>query len=168
VSRPPAIWTSLIASSPAALIVSATCAGAVVPQLGALSAARWTHLLRGERAAELPTAYSLESLANAAAFLIGPILASALGAAGDAAVACAAAAALILSGGGALAAQPRTAPRPSLERAEGAGSERTLLYPDFLLLAILNLAIGLYFGTIGARRVHCRPASCAASATAIT
>jgi predicted MFS family arabinose efflux permease len=144
-----AVAAVLVASSPVALIVSATCAGAVVPQLGALSAARWAHLLRGERADELPAAYSLESMANATAFLIGPILAASLGAAGDAAVATATAAALILSGGGALAAQPRTAPRPFPPDAEGADTGGTLLHPGFLLLAMLNLAIGLYFGTIG-------------------
>jgi len=144
-----AVSVVLVASSPAALIVSATCAGAAVPQLGALSAARWAHLLRGERAGELPGAFSLESVANATAFLVGPVVASTLGAAGDAALGSATAAALILGGGGALAAQRRTAPRPSRPHVEGAGSGRTLLHPGFILLTMLNLAIGLYFGTIG-------------------
>ena len=147
-----AIVGVLIATTPAALITAATCAGAVVPQLGALSAARWAHLLRGERADELPTAFSLESLANAAAFLLGPVLVSALGAAGDPIVATLIAAALILGGGGALAAQRRTAPSPArahAERARGrAGARSTLLRPAFVLLALLNLAIGLYFGTM--------------------
>jgi predicted MFS family arabinose efflux permease len=146
-----AVAVLLVASSPAALIISATCAGAVVPQLGALSAARWASLLRGERAAELPAAFSLESVANATAFLVGPILATTLGAAGDATLGSAIAATLIIGGGGALAAQHRTAPKPATTRTEsaGAGTSRTLLRPDFLLLVLLNLAIGLYFGTIG-------------------
>src|ERR1017187_2966918 len=67
-----AIACVLASTTPAASITAATCAGAVVPQLGALSAARWVHLLRGERAGELPTAFSLESVANATAFLLGP------------------------------------------------------------------------------------------------
>lgn len=65
-----AIVGVLASTTPAAAIVAATCAGAAVPQLGALSAARWAHLLRGERADELPSAFSLESLANATAFLL--------------------------------------------------------------------------------------------------
>jgi predicted MFS family arabinose efflux permease len=147
-----AIVGVLIATTPAALIATATCAGAVVPQLGALSAARWAHLLRDRRADELPAAFSLESLANAAAFLLGPVLVSSLGAAGDPIVATLIAAALILGGGGALAAQRRTAPSPArahAERARGrAGARSTLLRPAFVLLALLNLAIGLYFGTM--------------------
>lgn len=141
----------LLSTTPAAAVVAATCAGAAVPQLGALSAARWAHLLRADRADELPSAFSLESLANATAFLVGPVLVTALGAAGHPALASAIAAALILGGGAALAAQRRTSP-PSArarENPEGAPRDRSsLLQPTFLLLALLNLAIGLYFGTM--------------------
>ena len=144
-----AIACVLTSTIPAAQIAAATCAGAVVPQLGALSGARWAHLLRGERTDELATAFALESLANATAFLLGPVLVTSLGAVGDAALASAIAAGLILGGGAALAAQRRTAPRPARERAGHARSGRTLLRPAFLLLALLNLAIGLFFGTMG-------------------
>jgi MFS family permease len=144
-----AIAAVLVSTSPAASITAATCAGAVVPQLGALSAARWVHLLRGERAGELPAAFSLESLANATGFLVGPVLVTSLGAAGDAPLASIIAAVLILGGGGALAAQGRTAPPPAREHAEGARTGRGLLQPSFLLLVLLNLALGLYFGTMG-------------------
>ncbi|MEV4759356.1 MFS transporter [Micromonospora sp. NPDC049559] len=143
-----AIVGVLAATSSAALVAAATCAGAALPQLGALSAARWVHLLR-ERTGELPAAFSLESLANATAFLLGPVLVSALGAVDRAALSSAIAAALILGGGAALAAQGRTAPRPANGHTDGAQVGRTLLRPDFLLLATLNLAIGLYFGTMG-------------------
>jgi MFS family permease len=91
-----AIAGVLMSTTAAAQITAATCAGAVVPQLGALSGARWAHLLRGERAGELPTAFALESLANATAFLIGPVLVASLGAVGDAALASGIAAGLIL------------------------------------------------------------------------
>jgi predicted MFS family arabinose efflux permease len=144
-----AIACVLASATPAAAITAAICAGAVVPQLGALSAARWAHLLRGERAGELPAAFSLESLANAAAFLLGPVLVTSLGAVGDTTLACIIAAALIVGGGGALAAQGRTAPPPAREHAGRGRTGRTLLQPPFLLLALLNLAIGLYFGTMG-------------------
>jgi predicted MFS family arabinose efflux permease len=143
-----AIAGVLVAATPGAAIAAATCAGAAVPQLGALSAARWAYLLRPERAGELPAAFALESLANATGFLLGPVLVAALGAAGDATLASVIAAALILGGGGALAAQRRTAPRPAREHAERAEAKGTLLRPEFLLLAALNLAIGLYFGTM--------------------
>jgi predicted MFS family arabinose efflux permease len=144
-----AVACVLSAASPALLVASAACAGAAVPQLGSLSAARWAYLLRGERSGELPAAFSLESLANATAFLIVPVLAAALGAAGDAAAGSALAAALIVGAGGVLAAQRRTAPRPDRRPAGDAGAERALLRPAFVLIALLNLAIGLYFGTIG-------------------
>ena len=142
-----AIAGVLASTTPAVAIVCATCAGAVIPQLGALSAARWAHLLRDTRADELAAAFSLESLANATAFLLGPVLATALGAAGHAAWGSAIAATLIVGAGGALAAQRRTA--PPLRHAEAAEPERGLLRPDFIRLALLNLAIGLYFGTMG-------------------
>lgn len=214
----------LAAGTPAAAVVAATCAGAAVPQLGALSAARWAYLLRAERAAELPAAFSLESLANATAFLLGPVLVTALGAAGHPALASTLAAALIVGGGAALATQHHTAPPPAPThaarartrtnhaartnhagrtdrsgracrtdrsgRADGdhagrssrssragpdhadgghadrAGRDRvggdrgdrghagrasgtgTLLRPGFLVLVALNVAVGLYFGTM--------------------
>ncbi|GGN59987.1 MFS transporter [Actinoplanes lobatus] len=140
-----AVLILLTADSAATLILAATCAGAVVPQLGALSAARWSHLLRfgGTREA-LSTAFSLESLANATAFLIGPAVATTLGAAGHAAVASALAAGLILAGGTALALQRGTAPEPIR-----IGTRGQLLGLGFLLLALSNLAVGIYFGTIG-------------------
>ena len=133
----------LLSPAPAA-IAFAVCAGAAVPQLGALSSARWAHLLRERRAGDLPTAFSLESLANATAFLLGPVLVTALGAAGHATLASALAAALIVGGGAALATQRRTAPPPARERAHP-----FLLRPRFVRLALLNFAIGLYFGTMG-------------------
>ncbi|WP_328995527.1 MFS transporter [Kribbella sp. NBC_01245] len=142
-----AIAAVLASTTPAAAIVAATCAGAAFPQLGALSAARWAHLLRGERADELASAFSLESLANATAFLLGPVLVTTLGATGNTTLASIIAATLILGGGTALAAQRRTAPHPARKSAER--SDQSLLQPTFLLLALLNLAIGLYFGTIG-------------------
>lgn len=57
-------------------------AGAGVPQLGAMSAARWATLLRPGRAAQLPTAFALKSLSNTGAYLVGPASVSALAAAG--------------------------------------------------------------------------------------
>ncbi|MEV4597954.1 MFS transporter [Amycolatopsis sp. NPDC049253] len=122
-------------------VVAATCAGVVVPQLGALSGARWAHLLRGERADELPTAFSLESLANAGAFLLGPVLVTSLGAAGGSVPATATAAGLVVAGGGAMAAQRRTA--PAIRTVHNGRSGRPLFR-----IAAANLALGVYFGTV--------------------
>jgi MFS family permease len=145
-----AVAAVLASTNPATAIVCAICAGAAIPQLGALSAARWAYLLRGTRADELPAAFSLESLANATAFLLGPVLATTLGAAGHAAWGSTIAAALIVGAGGALAAQRRTEPPPPAARDHAAHTEYdSLLRPAFIRVALLNLAIGLYFGTMG-------------------
>jgi hypothetical protein len=127
------------------LMAGGALAGATIPQLGALSAARWAALL-GERAAALPTAFALETLANEVAYLAGPALVSALGAAGHPALGTALAGALVVAGGLCFAAQRRTAPPP----ASGAGGRhragRSLLRPGFAVLVGVNLAIGVFFG----------------------
>lgn len=133
----------------ALMALGGALAGATVPQLGALSAARWVALLRDERPAGLPSAFALESLANALGFLAGPALVSALGASGHPALGTGLAAALVVAGGGALAAQRRTAPPPSpYGAAERSRAGRSLLRPGFVVLAGLNLAIGGYFGAV--------------------
>jgi len=119
--------------------------GATIPQLGALSAARWAALLRDGRAAELPTAFALESLANELAYLAGPALVSILGASGYPAAGTVLAAVLVVAGGMFFAAQRRTAPQTSC----AAGQHRTgrgLLRPGFAVLVGVNLAIGGFFG----------------------
>ena len=122
-------------------------AGATIPQLGALSAARWAALLRDGRATALPTAFALESLANELAYLAGPALVSILGASGYPAAGTVLAAVLVVGGGMCFAAQRRTAP----EASAAAGRHRTgrgLLRPGFAVLAGVNLAIGGFFGAM--------------------
>jgi hypothetical protein len=129
------------------MMAGGVLAGATIPQLGALSAARWTALLRDERAAALPTAFALESLANGLAYLAGPALVSILGASGYPAAGTVLAATLVVAGGLCFAAQRRTAPRPS----GAAGRHRTgrsLLQPGFAVLAGVSLAIGGFFGAM--------------------
>ncbi|MFJ6082340.1 MFS transporter [Streptomyces sp. NPDC092369] len=145
---------------PGLMTVGGVLVGATIPQLGALSAARWVALLRERRPAELPSAFSLESLGNAVGYLAGPTLVSVLGANGHPALGTVLAAALVVTGGGALAAQHRTAPRPltsptgastSAPVPGAAGRSRTrgsLLRPGFAALIGLNLAIGVYFGAV--------------------
>jgi hypothetical protein len=122
-------------------------AGATIPQLGALSAARWAALLRDRRATALPTAFALESLANELAYLAGPVLVSILGASGYPAAGTVLAAVLVVGGGMCFAAQRRTAP----EASAAAGRHRTsrgLLRPGFAVLVGVNLAIGGFFGAM--------------------
>jgi hypothetical protein len=122
-------------------------AGATIPQLGALSAARWAALLRDGRAAALPTAFALESLAKALAYLGGPALVSILGASGYPAAGTVLAATLVVTGGLCFAAQRRTAP-PASGAAERHRTGRSLLRPGFAVLVGVNLAIGGFFGAM--------------------
>ena len=121
-------------------------AGATIPQLGALSAARWAALLRDERPAALPTAFALESLANELAFLAGPALVSILGATGRPALGTTLAGALVVAGGLCFAAQRRTAPPPASGASAHHRAGRSLLRPGFAVLVGVNLACGVFFG----------------------
>ncbi|WP_232026052.1 MFS transporter [Streptomyces lincolnensis] len=128
-------------------LAAAVLVGATLPQLGALSAARWSALLSGERAALLPTAFALEALANGVSYLAGPALVSVLGAAGHPGTGVLLAAALVIGGGLALAAQRRTMP-PLTGRAERRHAGRALLRPAFLRQVALALALGVFFGAM--------------------
>ncbi|MGI5241139.1 MFS transporter [Dactylosporangium sp. CA-139066] len=110
---------ALLAAAPAGVAAAcAAAAGASVPQLGALAAARWSHLLRGDPRFE--TAMALESVANDVAFIAGPLAVSGAvslaGAPASAALACA----LAVAASVALARQRRTMPpaqpRPAQDR----------------------------------------------------
>jgi len=131
------------------MTVGGVLAGATIPQLGALSAARWAALLRDEQAAALPTAFALESLANELAYLAGPALVSILGASGYPAAGTVLAAALVVAGGLGFAAQRRTAPPASGAAGRNpTGRGRLLPGPGFAVLVGVNLAIGGFFGAM--------------------
>jgi hypothetical protein len=130
------------------LTMGGALVGASVPQLGAMSAARWAALLRAERAAELPTAFALESLGNAVGYLVGPTSVSALAAAGHPVVGTVLAAALTVVGGLVLAAQRGSAPPPAVAGSAHARTARSLLRREILVLMGLNLAIGVFFGAM--------------------
>jgi len=150
-----------------AMMAGGIFAGASIPQLGALSAARWAALLRDERAAALPTAFALESLSNELAYLAGPALVSILGATGHPALGTMLAGTLVVTGGLCFAAQRRSAPPvPAARPAAVCGSPpvcgpppvpvaagyqragRSLLRPGFAVLVGVNLAIGVFFGAM--------------------
>jgi hypothetical protein len=130
------------------MVTGGVAVGATIPQLGALSAARWAALLRGDRTAELPRAFSLESLSNGAAYLVGPVVVSAVGASGHPRTGSLLAAALIVGGGLIFAAQRETAPPPAPAVAKTTPRERSLLGPAFVMLIGINLVIGVYFGSM--------------------
>ena len=140
---------SLVAASAPDWLMTAggVLAGATIPQLGALSAARWAALLHDGRSVALPTAFTLEALANELAFLIGPALISIIGASGYPAAGTVLAATLVVAGGLCFAAQRRTAP-PASGAAERHRTGRSLLRPGFAVLASVNLAIGGFFGAM--------------------
>ncbi|MEU0195761.1 MFS transporter [Streptomyces afghaniensis] len=138
---------ALLLAGTVADLVAGVLVGATLPQLSALSAARWSALLSGERAAALPTAFALEALANGVSYLAGPALVSVLGAAGRPGTGVLLAAALVVGGGLALAAQRRTMP-PLTGRAERRHAGRALLRSPFLRQVALGLALGVFFGAM--------------------
>ena len=121
--------------------------GATIPQLGALSAARWAALLHDERSAALPTAFALESVVNELAYLVGPVLVSVLGTSGYPTAGTVGAAALVVAGGLGFAAQRRTAP-PASGAAERHRAGRWLVRPGFAVLFGVILALGGFFGAM--------------------
>ena len=145
-----ALLASIRTGAPvSALIIIGIGMGASIPQLGALSAARWAALVRRlSRPELLPSAFSLESLSNATAYLVGPVSVSVVGAVGHPALATAAAAGLVIGGGVALAAQRSTAPPTETGPSRYGSQARRLLRPVFVLLLAVNLAIGIYFGAV--------------------
>ncbi|MEU1534165.1 MFS transporter [Streptomyces fagopyri] len=128
-------------------LVAGVLVGATLPQLGALSAARWSALLSGEQAAALPTAFALEALANGVSYMAGPALVSVIGAAGRPGAGVLLGAALVVGGGLALATQYRTTP-PLTGRTELKHAGRALLRPAFLRQVALGLTLGVFFGAM--------------------
>lgn len=133
------------------LTAAGLAAGATIPQIGALSAARWSALLHGR--AELTPAFALETLSNEVAFLLGPALAVLAATQVHPAAGTVLAAALVVGAGLAFAAQRRTAPAPAgkpagtdaVQPARGPG---TLWTRNFAVLLAVNLALGVFFGSM--------------------
>lgn len=144
------VLVSLVtADAPGGLLaLGGALVGASLPQLAAMSAARWAALLRTGRAAELPTAFALESIGNTVAFIVGPTLVSTLAAVGYPLVGTALATSLTVVGGLVLAAQRGSAPLPAVDSAAHARRVRSLLRSTFFVLMGLNLALGIFFGAM--------------------
>jgi hypothetical protein len=145
-----ALVTLALAGAPAVpLMAAGLAAGATIPQIGALSAARWSALLHGR--AELTAAFALETIGNDAAFLLGPALAVLAATKVHPAAGTVLAGALVVGAGLAFAALRRTAPAPAAAPAAdrtAARGPRALLTRNFATLLAVNLALGVFFGSM--------------------
>jgi MFS family permease len=134
-------------SSPAWTTVGlAAVAGATVPPVGALSAARWREAAGSTDL--LPAALSLEGAVNDAAFLVGPLLVTAVSATVASWLGLVLAVSLVATGMTGLLTAEASAPAPGRPD-NGVLVDRRLLNRRFLALFAANLTMGFFFGGIG-------------------
>jgi MFS family permease len=128
----------------AALIVTGVLAGGTLPQVGAQTAARWSHALRDSPL--LSSAFALEALSVGIAFMVGPGLVGIVSSSTTPAAGSLLATGLLLAGGFLLSVQRDTAPPP---RAPGHHvSSKRLFHRRFVGLVGTNIGIGLFFGSM--------------------
>lgn len=118
--------------------------GAAWPNLGVMTRTRWVGIARN--GAERSSAFSLETMADEFAFIVGPVLASALAFQLFPAAAVLAGLAFTVVGGLALALLRGTAPAPAARETTGGG--HVLRYPGMWSMTFVMLALGGVFGGI--------------------
>ena len=145
-----AVADVLASTTAAAQIAAATCAGAVVPQFGALSGARWAHLLRGERLASCPPPSRWSRWPTLPLSFSGPSWSPRSARSVTRPWPAVSPRAWFSAGERRWprSAGPRPGPPASAPDMPAPHGRRCCGRP-FLLLALLNLAIGLFFGTMG-------------------
>ena len=123
----------------------AAVAGSSLPQVGSCVRARWSHALSEPQA--IQTAYALESVADEAVFMVGPILVTVLATAwhpvagmGVAVVAC-------VGGTLAFTAQRSTEP-PVQVRSRESGPRPAMPWRTVIPLAVAAAALGTLFGAV--------------------
>ncbi|HEX3813049.1 MAG TPA: MFS transporter [Mycobacteriales bacterium] len=136
---------ALLHISLALLAVLATVAGGSIPQVGALSAARWRHATNAPD--QFAAALSLEAALNDVTFLCGPILVSTLSTVVYPAAGLTLAGCLIIVGMTAFIWQRHSEP-PSHGPSERRLVDRRLLTPAVVTLFGINMSMGFFFGAI--------------------
>ncbi|HEY6790805.1 MAG TPA: hypothetical protein VI365_26205, partial [Trebonia sp.] len=129
----------------AVLAVMALMAGASVPQVGALSAARWRHTVRTPD--QVAAALSLEAALNDLTFLCGPVLVSTLSTTLYPAAGLTLAGGLVVTGMTAFIWQRRCEP-PAHGRGDRRLAGGRLLTPAVAALFGVNMSMGFFFGAI--------------------
>jgi MFS family permease len=132
-----------------ALLVTGAIAGAFMPSLGPMVRARWSALLGDSP--QLHTAFSLESVADEAIFVIGPAVVTLLATEVHPAAGVAVAMVACVAGTLLLAAQRRTEPpaRSALgAAADSAAPGSGVPAPGLLTMAPVYLFLGAMFATI--------------------
>lgn len=139
-----ALIGTLDRGSTAAVFLLAAAAGAVLPQPGALSASRWSHVVSDKR--DLSAAFSLEALVNNVVFFAAAPIATLLGASISSWVPSAAACLLVLAGCGILSLQRRTQPPAVTSSDRVLGRPQGLWSRRFICALGVNLGLGFFFG----------------------
>ncbi len=127
------------------LTMTGAVVGGSIPQLGALTSARWTWLLGGSTT--LSSAFALESLTNGVAYFVGPTLVGLVSVTISPVAGPILAVVLVICGGCALTVQRRTAPPPA-ERSRTSAGPSTLRHRRFGVLVAVSVCIGVFFGAI--------------------
>ncbi|MFI8264839.1 MFS transporter [Streptomyces sp. NPDC085665] len=134
-----ALVVSVRAHAPAWTLFASYAATATTPNIGGMSRARWTHLLRDSPAAH-HTAMSFEQAADELCYMLGPVVAAFLCSAAFPEAGTLTAAALLLTGMLLFTSQRSTQPPASPPRA--GGSPLRTLMPVLALFAPLGLLFG--------------------------
>lgn len=129
------------------VFVLAAAAGASIPQFGALSAARWAFVLREQPKPWLTAAFALEAVANSIAFMIGPVVVSALGAQHLSVLSQSGAGGLILLSGALLIPQRSTDPGSQEKPAPGTARGQRSWSAAMVMIIAMNFAVGVFFGS---------------------
>ncbi len=123
--------------------VFAAAAGGSLPQIGSCVRARWAHTL--DSATELQTAYALESAADEAVFVLGPVLVTVLATAVHPVAGLGTAVVAGVLGTFAFAAQRRTEP-PARRLSTDGGARAAMPWRTVIPLAVVCAGLGVLFG----------------------
>jgi predicted MFS family arabinose efflux permease len=123
---------------------SAVVVGLTLPPVGTCVRARWAYVL--DEPAQVRTAYALESAADEAVFIIGPILVTALATAWDPVAGLAAMVVAGLGGTLYLAAQRSTSPPPH-RKVTTVEDRPRMPWRTVVPLGVVALALGALFGS---------------------